>query len=165
MYKRFLKLFACILFILNLIFFLYIFFFPVNKTKAVFELSSGEVLFDVTNKLYNQKIINSKFLFKLWLYLTWNQNKLKVGEYIIPNGASVNTIKNLITSGFLYNKYIVIPEGLTVKQIIELMDSYEDLSGTVSVSINEGELFPDTYSYNKTVSKNDLILKMKKLIL
>ena len=164
MYKRFLKLFACVLFILNLIFFLYIFFFPVNKTRAVFELSSGEVLFDVTNKLYNQKIINSKFLFKLWFYLTWNQNKLKVGEYIIPNGASVNTIKNLITSGFLYNKYIVIPEGLTVKQIIELMDSYEDLSGTVSVNINEGELFPDTYSYNKTVSKNDLILKMKKLM-
>ena len=146
----------CILF-----FFMYIYLFPMNKQKVVVELSAGDRLSLVADKLYDKGVINSKFIFKLWMYLTWNQNNLKFGEYEIPSNATLSQIKDIITSGRMYNKYVTIPEGLTLKQIYEILNTYDDLSGKITEEVEEGALLPQTYAYNKTISKNDLILKMK----
>lgn len=143
------------------LFLAYVFLFPLNKSQKIVELSPGDRLSIVADRLYNDGIINSTFLFKVWMTLTWNQTNLKIGEYSIPAGASLNDIKNIITSGRMYNKFLTIPEGLTVKQIFEILNSYDDLDGKITVSVTDGELLPQTYAYNKTVSKDDVILKMK----
>ncbi len=144
------------------IFFSYIFFVPVSgKDRIVIDIVEGDRLSIVVDKLYQNNVIKSKFLFKVWMYLTWNQNKIKLGEYEILPNSTTNQIKNVITSGRMYNKYITIPEGLTIKQIFEIFDSKEDLMGEISIPVKEGELLPQTYAYNKSISKNDLILKMK----
>lgn len=132
-----------------------------NKKKTVIELVKGDRLTMVADRLYDAKIINSKFFFKLWMYLSWNQNNLKVGEYEIAENASLNDIKNTVTSGRMYNKFLTIPEGLTVRQIFEILNQYDDLSGKITVKVADGELLPQTYAYNKMVSKDDIILKMK----
>lgn len=132
-----------------------------NKEKRVIELVPGDRLSTVADKLYSDKVINSKFWFKVWMYLSWNQNNLKIGEYEIPKNASLNEIKNTITSGRMYNKFLTIPEGLTVKQIFEILNSYDDLGGKITVKVEDGELLPQTYAYNKMVSKDDILLKMK----
>ena len=143
------------------VFFFYVFFYPMNKKKTVIELVKGDRLTMVADRLYDAKIINSKFFFKLWMYLSWNQNNLKVGEYEIAENASLNDIKNTVTSGRMYNKFLTIPEGLTVRQIFEILNQYDDLSGKITVKVADGELLPQTYAYNKMVSKDDIILKMK----
>lgn len=151
--------FASVLFFSVFIF--YVFFYPMNKKKTVIELVKGDRLTMVADRLYDAKIINSKFFFKLWMYLSWNQNNLKVGEYEIAENASLNDIKNTVTSGRMYNKFLTIPEGLTVRQIFEILNQYDDLSGKITVKVADGELLPQTYAYNKMVSKDDIILKMK----
>ena len=108
---------------------MYIYFYPMNKKQMVVELSTGDRLSLVAQRFYDDEIINSKFWFKVFMYLSWNQNNLKFGEYEISAGATLNQIKNIITSGRMYNKFITIPEGMTVKQIYEILDSREDLSG------------------------------------
>ena len=143
------------------LFLAYVFLFPLNKSQKIVELSPGDRLSIVADRLYNDGIINSTFLFKVWMTLTWNQTNLKIGEYSIPAGASLNDVKNIITSGRMYNKFLTIPEGLTVKQIFEILNSYDDLDGKITVPVADGELLPQTYAYNKTVSKDDVILKMK----
>jgi UPF0755 protein len=144
-------------------FYSYVLFFPMNTNTKIIEVENGDRLGTISEKLYKNKIINSQFLFKIYMYLTWNQNNLKTGEYSIPNGASLSEIKNTITSGRMYNKYLTIPEGLTIKQIFEIIDSYKDINGTITEPVNEGELLPQTYAYNKSISKNDLIIKIKQL--
>ena len=158
--KRIRILFSCVLGIF-ISFFLYIFVMPINKNQKIIEIISGDRLSIVAEKLYSEEIINSKFLFMLWMYLSWDQNNLKLGEYSIPEGATLSQIQGIITSGRMYNKYITIPEGLTVKQIFEIINSYDDLTGNISVSVKDGELLPQTYAYNKMITKDDLILKMK----
>ena len=135
-----------------------------NKGKRVIELVPGDRLSLVADKLYDADVINSKFWFKVWMYLSWNQNDLKIGEYEIEKNASLNEIKNTITSGRMYNKFLTIPEGLTVKQIFEILNSYDDLGGKITVDVKDGELLPQTYAYNKMVSKDDIILKMKQAL-
>ncbi len=95
------------------------------------------------------------------MYLSWNQNNLKIGEYEIPENATLNQIKNTITSGRMYNRFLTIPEGLTIKQIFEIINQYDDLSGKITVKVEDGELLPQTYAYNKNISKDDIVLKMK----
>ena len=158
--KRIKILFSCVLGIF-ISFFLYIFVMPMNKNQKIIEIIPGDRLSIVAEKLYSEEIINSKFLFMLWMYLSWDQNNLKLGEYSIPEGATLSQIQGIITSGRMYNKYITIPEGLTVKQIFEIINSYDDLTGNISVSVKDGELLPQTYAYNKMITKDDLILKMK----
>ena len=132
-----------------------------NKERKIIELVKGDRLFTVADKLYDSDIINSKFLFKVWMYLSWQQNNIKIGEYeILPND-TLNNIKNTITSGRMYNKFLTVPEGLTVKQIFEILNSHTDLGEKITVKVEDGELLPQTYAYNKMISKNDLILKMK----
>ncbi len=150
----------CLSLLFVLIFFIYVF-SPMNKEQKIVELLKGDRLSLVADKLYEKKIINSRFWFKVWMTLTWNQSNLKVGDYSIPVDATLNDIKNIITSGRMYNKYLTIPEGLTVKQIFEILNSYDDLSGKITIDVNDGELLPQTYAYNKMITKNDLILKMK----
>ena len=135
--------------------------YPVNKEEKIFEISKGDVLPVVIDRLKDENIIPNKFLFKLWMYLSWSQNNLKIGEYKIPAGASLNDVKNAITSGRMYNRFVTIPEGLTVKQIEEVLNSIEDLSGKITVHAKDGELLPQTYAYNKTVTKDDVIRKMQ----
>lgn len=144
-----------------LIFIFYIFLYPMNKERKIIELVKGDRLSIVADKLYDSNIINSKFLFKVWMYLSWQQNNIKTGEYEILQNATLNDIKNTITSGRMYNKFLTIPEGLTVKQIFEILNSHDDLNEKITVKVEDGELLPQTYAYNKLVSKNDLVLKMK----
>ena len=142
-------------------FIFYIFLYPMNREKIVIELVQGDRLSIVADRLYSSKIINSKFWFKVWMYLSWNQNNLKIGEYEIPENATLNQIKNTITSGRMYNRFLTIPEGLTVKQIFEIINQYDDLSGKITIKVEDGELLPQTYAYNKTITKDDIVSKMK----
>ena len=120
------------------LFLAYVFLFPLNKSQKIVELSPGDRLSIVADRLYNDGIINSTFLFKVWMTLTWNQTNLKIGEYSIPAGASLNDVKNIITSGRMYNKFLTIPEGLTVKQIFEILEKLrrgEMLKGEKKMSL------------------------------
>lgn len=150
-----------VIFLFLVLFFYYFLFIPVVKKDVEIELAKGVVLQTVIDDFYDKKIINSKFLFKFWMYFTWNQNSLKVGEYKILKNSSINDIKNIITSGRIYNKFVTIPEGLTVKQIKEILDNNLEISGKITIDIKEGSLLPQTYAYNKTITKNDIITKMQ----
>ena len=150
-----------VIFLFLVLFFNYFLFIPVVKKDVEIELVKGVVLQTVIDDFYDKKIINSKFLFKFWMYFTWNQNRLKVGEYKILKNSSINDIKNIITSGRIYNKFVTIPEGLTVKQIKEILDNNLEISGKITIDIKEGTLLPQTYAYNKTITKNDIITKMQ----
>ena len=150
-----------IFFVFIALFFNYFLFVPIVKNDVIIELSKGTVLQTILDDLYDKKVINYKFPLKFWMYFTWNQNQLKIGEYKIHKNSSINDIKDIITSGRIYNKFITIPEGLTVKQIVELLNNNLEIAGEITTDIKEGSLFPQTYAYNKTITKNDIIIKMQ----
>ncbi len=160
MYKNLRNNFMLI-FVFGILFFTYFLYIPVVRQDVMIELPKGVVLQKVIDDLYNRKIITFKFPLKFWMYFTWNQNGLKIGEYKILKNSSVNDIKNVITSGRIYNKFITIPEGLTIKQIKEILNNNLEIEGKISIDIKEGTLLPQTYAYNKSITKNDIIIKMQ----
>ena len=56
---------------------------------------------------------------------------------------------------------VTIPEGLTSQQIVERLKGEENLTGEVSQIPAEGSLLPETYSIEKGMSRQELLMRMQ----
>ena len=88
--------------------------------------------------------------------------RLKAGEYLFEPKMSLKDILEKLTSGKVIMHKLTLPEGLTSAQMLALIDKNELLSGKITQSVSEGELFPETYAFAKGESKNEIIKKAKK---
>ena len=143
-------------------FFSYFLWWPAaGNEKYLVEIERGERLGHVADKLEAMGAARSWFMFRVWMYLTWNQNTIRAGEYEVPARASLNDIKNMITSGRTLQRYITIPEGLTLLQIREVLDAAPELAGHIDPLLEEGSLLPQTYAYGRGTTKGDVVAKMR----
>ncbi|MDR2098837.1 MAG: endolytic transglycosylase MltG [Rickettsiales bacterium] len=129
--------------------------------RVVVEIRAGERLSHAADSLKSAGAIASRPMFKLWMYAMWKHNAIKAGEYEIPPRSSINDIKNIITSGRMMSRFVTVPEGLTLLQIHEVLNSVDDLPGKITITAAEGELMPQTYAYSRGMTKDDVIAKMK----
>lgn len=132
-----------------------VFVFGVRSTvrvPVVFDVVNGDSVSGVANRLYKQELIDSVDVFKISVRL--HGGKIQKGQYDIPKGTSTWKIARMFATGDVAATVIVIPEGLTVKQIKKLLLNSHDLVGDVECkventepvcNIKDGQLFPDTY--------------------
>ncbi len=156
-----LRYFGIFSFILIVIF-SYIFLYHSKVKQATpLEIIIGDSLINIIPVMVENNIISSKFLFKLFMYATFAKNDLMFGNYVIPKDASMWRIRKIITSGKNFQHSITIPEGLTVKQITELLNKDKRLKGKISIKLNDGELLPNTYFFEQHATRDSIIAKMK----
>jgi UPF0755 protein len=132
-----------------------------NDARTIVRIEQGDKIRVVATRLKRAGGVKSRKAFMAWTYMTGNQNRIKAGEYEIPPGSSLNTVKNILTGGRMLNRYITIPEGLASKQIFEALDGAESLGGKATLKAKDGELLPQTYAYDASETKDGLILRMK----
>ena len=138
--------------------------FSKHKYDYTFFIKSKETLNKITENLYQQNIINNKFLFKLFVRITFAEKKLKAGEYKFYNDNIFEIISKL-KKGDVYLRKLTIPEGLSTKEIIEIIKNEDGIYVDNSINfeeIKEGELFPSTYFYAYGTNYNIIINNMKK---
>ncbi|MDR3126364.1 MAG: endolytic transglycosylase MltG [Rickettsiales bacterium] len=139
----------------------YALFWGQNTDRAIVRIEQGDKIRVAATHLKRAGALKSRRAFIAWAYITLNQNRVKAGEYEIPEGSSLNTIKNILTGGRAFSRYLTVPEGLTSKQIFEILDGAESLGGKRTAGAKDGELFPQTYAYDASETKDGLILRMK----
>ena len=125
----------------------------VVKKSTVFDIVQGDTVSGVAARLVNQKLIDSEQIFKMAVRL--NGGKIQSGQYDIPVGASAWRIADMFADGDVALTTIVIPEGLTIKQIKNLLLQSSVLTGAVECkagnnapvcNLRDGDVFPDTYT-------------------
>lgn len=130
------------------------------KKDSVFDISRGDTVSGVANRLLKQKLIDSVQMFKVAVRL--QGGKIQRGQYDIPRGASAWRIADMFTDGRVASTTIVIPEGLTIKQIKNLLLQSSALTGAVECEANkkapvcnlkDGQVFPDTYTVARGTSR------------
>ncbi len=84
------------------------------------------------------------FLAATWL--TRNQGQVRAAEYLFPAGASLKQVLEILRSGRPVQRRLTIPEGLTARQIVALLERAEGLTGEIP-AFDEGALLPETYNY------------------
>jgi len=151
---------------------------PLDTPKEII-IKEGEGAYKIADTLKSEGIIENKFIFIVYTFITGNEKKLQAGRYLFKPGTTVPDIIYSISSGLAEPDDIVvtIPEGFNVWEIDKRLAE----SGLISegefakkYQSQEGEFFPDTYRFNKhgetidTVAekiKNHLNLKFKELSL
>ncbi len=156
----------------------YITFFTSNHfdkpTPFTFEIKDGESFTSVTERLYEQSIIPSKFNFKVAGFIYGAQSKIKAARYKIPNDISYLDLIDLFVNGPAdYLRAIRINEGQTLKWLGAKVrrDLKIDSSAFVNLATDkkfikslglnepsmEGYLFSKTYKIYENSSPEEAI--------
>ncbi len=139
------------------------------RDDAVVRISSGASVSSVANDLSKRGLIESAGMFKFAVRI--QGGTVQRGEYDIPAGTSVWRIAQMFATGDVAATTVVVPEGLTVIQIKQLLLNHSGLTGAVECAagndapvcdLRDGDLFPDTYRVAKGTSRLALLDLMRK---
>jgi UPF0755 protein len=131
-------------------------------TPFVFELEKGTSAQELAIELTKRNLVPHPFLARLAMRFYGFDTHLKAGEYAFDPQMSLKSILEKLTSGKVVMHRLTLAEGLTSAQMLNLIDTNDFLSGSITETADEGELFPETYTFAKGESKNNIIKKAKK---
>ncbi len=132
---------------------------PLTEEKVLW-IERGNTVDAVIVKLEDMGAIETPLVFKLKSRLENLAPALKAGEYEIPAHASQADIIALLKEGKPLLRFVTIAEGLTTAQIIQRVDETPMLVGDVTLSPAEGDLLPETYSYQRGDTRDSVIQRM-----
>ena len=130
-----------------------------NVTNVV--VPKGASLKTVAEELSRAGVIDKPWLFLIMARINGLDKHLKAGEYQFMPGISLQAAMDKIARGEVFFRRITIPEGLTSGQIMYLIANYPDLEGEIDLDVKEGELLPETYSFELGASRNSIILQAR----
>ena len=130
-----------------------------NVTNVV--VPKGASLKTVAEELSRAGVIDKPWLFLIMARINGLAKHLKAGEYQFMPGISLQAAMDKIARGEVFFRRITIPEGLTSGQIMYLIANYPDLEGEIDLDVKEGELLPETYSFELGASRNSIILQAR----
>lgn len=197
MLNKFLKLIG-LLIIAGIIYLAYFTFaiYESNEGQGIektFSIEAGQGVNEISQNLYKEGLIDSKWNFELYLWMRGVEDKLKAGDYLLNDEMNIIEITRVLVAGQVIRELeITIIEGWNNKKIAKYLDekdisSESDFLSLVEDAENfkndydflqnipegvdlEGYLFPDTYRIYSDAGTKDIIKKMlnnfgKKVIL
>ncbi len=133
---------------------------PLTSDKVVLIAPRTEVP-DIVAQLESDGIISNSTLLNITLVLEGTRSRIKAGEYLFKQQASLRDVIDTLVSGKQLLHSITIPEGLTSEQIVQRLRENDLLAGDVREVPKEGTLLPETYRVARGMLRNDLIRKMQ----
>jgi UPF0755 protein len=137
-----------------------------NKTFSNFLITKGQSASSVANKLQAAGLIKNALVFRMYIKLTGQSNKIQTGEFRLTPSYSLFQTIDALSKGPI-EIWVTIPEGLRREEIAQRFTSGLDkdqlfVNEFLTVSKNsEGYLFPDTYLFPKDSSASAIVKKMK----
>ena len=128
-------------------------------TTVIVEKGMG--LREISGVLEDAGAVSSGALFRLAASYSGAASRLKFGEYEIPAGASVAEILAKLESGDTIAHRVVVAEGLSSWEVVELLRADEILTGEIAEVPEEGSLAPNTYFVNRGDTREGVIARMQ----
>lgn len=113
------------------------------------------------NRLYSAGVIDYPLLFRMAVRAYGVDKRLKAGEYRFEQGVTMVEAIRKMAAGEIFYRKITLPEGLTVRQIKDLLMAEPLLNGEITVEIQEGEILPETYSYIRGDNRDNILEQAK----
>ena len=116
----------------------------------------------IAEKLADEGVIWDSLIFLAGVRLSETGTMLKAGEYSFPPGVSPRQVMETLMKGETVAHRLTIPEGLTSKQIVALINAADSLQGRIDMIPDEGTLLPETYHFDLNEDRNALVARMSK---
>lgn len=127
----------------------------------------------IAAELKKAGVIRSELVFRLW-HAAHPKPSLKAGEYLFEREATLPQVYGRIARGDIYFHTVTIPEGYTMFDIAKAMEDaglgsaadFLQIAETQTQLISdlapeakslEGYLFPNTYEFTRTQSKEEMV--------
>ncbi|MEZ5691140.1 MAG: endolytic transglycosylase MltG [Rickettsiales bacterium] len=126
-------------------------------------LPKGISFIDAVDLLHEKEIISiPPIIFKAVAYLKGDAARIKAGEYIFHSYIAPSEVLNMLVKGDVVIHKITIAEGLNVREISELLNSNDILTGDIPENLEEGSLLPETYYFSRGDSRSSIIERMQR---
>jgi UPF0755 protein len=121
----------------------------------------GAGLRAIARTLADGGVIGRPEVFMAAARLTGRHGALKAGEYAFEPSVTQQQVLAKLTVGETVDRFVTIPEGLTSRQVVDLLAETEGLEGVVEEIPVEGSLLPETYHYERGVTRAEMIRRMQ----
>ncbi len=133
---------------------------PLPAEKSVY-IRPGSGTRNIAEQLYQENAVAHPLVFALGSKLRQVSGApLKAGEYLLAPGMSIQEIIILLQSGKTYQRKITLAEGLTSKEIVDIINASPALEGTITDIPAEGKILPETYSYTHGETRQAVLDRM-----
>ena len=136
---------------------------PLAADTIVF-IPPGAGLEGIAERLDEAGIIADPLLFRVGVQALRSARDLQAGEYLVPAGASMRRVMDLLLSGKTVVRKLTLPEGLTSAEAAALVAEAEGMEGEVGQVPPEGSLLPETYYYGRGDSRAGMIARMQRAL-
>jgi UPF0755 protein len=150
-----------------------------DTTTQSIEIPRDSTLATVAAELENRGFIKYSWPLRYAGRVSKKDSKIVAGEYEIRRSMSVVELLNAITSGKPIERKIVVREGVSIREIGQIVESAGLLkkaefnqaltersliksSGSDSGEL-EGYLFPETYIFSRPITAREVVVKMVKV--
>ncbi len=133
---------------------------PLSK-EAYVVIPKGASSRTVAFKLDESGIIDNPLLLRLAMRLNGTDKLMKAGEYRFEPGISLRGVIQKMVAGEVFFRKLTLPEGLTTRQMLEIINNEPMLSGEITETAAEGDLLPETYSFSRGERRDDVIRRAK----
>ena len=134
---------------------------PHSETVQIV-LRSGAGLEQIAGNLASAGAIRYPTIFRITARFERVARRLKAGEYEVAGRASQRDILDMLVAGRTVVRRLTIPEGLSVHEVVALLNAADGLVGDIAAAPDEGRLLPDTYHYAFGDKREDLLQRMRK---
>jgi UPF0755 protein len=153
---------------------------PPNQqaVEKIVVIERGMSLRLVAERLEQNGVITDKNLFMILARLSRNGKSIKAGEYKFTISMLPTEVLEILQEGKIFFRTATIPEGYTIFQIAELLDTLgfvdketflrlafdKQVASELNIEADnlEGYLFPNTYNIHRGMTEEELIREMVK---
>lgn len=133
---------------------------PLTAEKVIYIAPRSDVP-EILALLDREGVIDSPMLMNLALLLEGARSKLKPGEYLFKQNASLREVMEELVNGRQILHGVTIPEGLTTEQVLARLRDNDVLAGDMPETPKEGALLPETYKVARGYPRAKLLQKMQ----
>ncbi|MBL0690165.1 MAG: endolytic transglycosylase MltG [Alphaproteobacteria bacterium] len=156
------RIYLCF-FISSFILIFSIFFYSPIKNDIEFKVPVNASSIQIANQLKKENIIVSSSVFRGWVALLGESKGLQYGVYVFQKGDSLSDVAYKIFNGKILLHDILIPEGVTNKQVEKIINNTPLLDGEkIIIEQYEGSIWPSTYKVHKGMDRIDFLKMINK---
>ncbi len=130
------------------------------QTEAHVVIHPGTNSEQIAGQLAAAGVLSQPTVFRLGVRLEGSGGALRAGEYVFPPRVSPQQVVQILKAGTTVVRRLTVPEGLTSKQIIALLETTPGLTGKTPTAPPEGTLLPETYHFSYGDRREELVTRM-----
>ncbi|MSP04671.1 MAG: endolytic transglycosylase MltG [Acetobacteraceae bacterium] len=134
---------------------------PLTQARDIVVPRGG--LGTTADALAREGVIDDPLLFRLLALVTHKDGELRAGEFSFPTQARLAEVLHVLRTARPVQHRLTIPEGLTARQIVHLLNQATTLAGD-SPAIEEGSLLPQTYAFERGTQRAAVTARAKGLM-